>query len=362
MSRIPQDISNRIAYLRYPLIVGVVWIHAFPSYVDLGTQSYGIAHPGVFFDTFREFVSNGFTRLAVPLLFWLSGYLFFWGMNPDKEAPKYMQAFLGKWKSRIRTLLIPFLFWNLFTMLVLTIGYLSPLRWWMYGLAYPPQFGIGEFLNALIGFTHPPIAYPFWFVRNLILLSLLSPILYLILRYAVWMLLPMASAWLFLFWPLRIPDSPGLLFFGIGAAMAIHQVNLKRLDSFRIPLTAIYLLLLANDVWHKGTHLSEMWHRAGILIGVMALWTWTARISPKSTLHKKLLWLAPTSFFLFAIHEPTLTLMRRFLFTWIQPCSGVSLFVLYLLLPLLLVFLSHFLYLYAQKRFPRPLEWVTGGR
>ncbi|MGD9772520.1 MAG: acyltransferase family protein, partial [Parabacteroides sp.] len=96
--------SDTIHFLRFPLIVGVVFIHAHLSsdFVNITASDYPV------FYVVNEFVSNILVRVSVPLFFFFSGFLFYY--KTDFNGITYAK----KVKSRIQSLLIPYLIWNIF--------------------------------------------------------------------------------------------------------------------------------------------------------------------------------------------------------------------------------------------------------
>ena len=71
--------SERLALLRFPLILGVVFIHAYGSVVafDNGATAVGAAQSAPAVTFVQDLVSQGLARVAVPLFFWMSGFFFF---------------------------------------------------------------------------------------------------------------------------------------------------------------------------------------------------------------------------------------------------------------------------------------------
>jgi hypothetical protein len=87
--------SDTIHFLRFPLIVGVVFIHAHLSsdFVNITASDYPV------FYVVNEFVSNILVRVSVPLFFFFSGFLFYY--KTDFNGITYAK----KVKSRIQSLL-----------------------------------------------------------------------------------------------------------------------------------------------------------------------------------------------------------------------------------------------------------------
>ncbi|MDR2814197.1 MAG: acyltransferase family protein, partial [Prevotellaceae bacterium] len=86
--------SNVITFLRFPLIIGVLFIHAMPG-MDFGAEE----NIPVFY-LCRNFFSGVLGSVAAPLFFFISGFLFFQNIN---GFTKY--DYLRKLKSRGKTLL-----------------------------------------------------------------------------------------------------------------------------------------------------------------------------------------------------------------------------------------------------------------
>ena len=99
--------SKTISFLRFPLIVGVVFIHF--NLVKMGLSAHGVnycaGYPDWFYHLIR-FFSEVLPSMAVPMFFLFSGYLFFYRTDFDGVIYK------TKLRKRINTLLIPFVLWN----------------------------------------------------------------------------------------------------------------------------------------------------------------------------------------------------------------------------------------------------------
>jgi len=359
--RLAKDISERIDALRFPLIVGVVWIHAYPTTGTVGSVVYGNPNPGYWATLIRNMFSEVTCRIPVPMLFLLSGYLFFLGMESHTPWKEAWLRFLGKWKNRLRTLLVPYLIWNLLVMGLILAIQESPIRGYFSETARVSQFNLLGFFNAWLGWTHPPIAYQLWFVRNLMILALLAPLIYLLLRrLPVAYLVGMGLVWVLTLWPIKIPDSPGVFFFSLGGGLAIYGADLRRLDRWWPWLLALYMLIAGTDLLHKNHWYSENLHRLGLFCGLPLVFSLTARISERW--RQRLILLAPISFFLYALHEPLLSLVRRFDFSRLHPQSDVQILIFYVINPLLVIILCVGIFKMMERYVPSVLSILTGDR
>ena len=89
-------ISNKIKNISLIMTFFVVILHSNnledPSVLNINTL-------------IQNFIGQGIVRIAVPMFFLISGYLFFYKFKPSKEA------FLNKYKKRFKSLFIPYFLW-----------------------------------------------------------------------------------------------------------------------------------------------------------------------------------------------------------------------------------------------------------
>ena len=104
--------SKTISFLRLPLIAFVILVHCdFVSVIpELGDS---VQYPG--YNCMSEIIHLLFSQCAVLLFFFFSGYLFF-----IKISDYNSRTYLKKLSNRTKTLLVPYLFWNL----IIIVGYL----------------------------------------------------------------------------------------------------------------------------------------------------------------------------------------------------------------------------------------------
>lgn len=136
------------------------------------------------------FISAVLSQLAVPTFFFISGYYFFSHFDTNKWD---WQLYFTKIKKRCKTLLFPYLLWNLLyllpSFLLFLIGRIS---WDTFNtnLANLGYWHIFWDCNSspvtnILGVTRPgavPLDGPLWFVRDLMVVCLLTPIIFFLLR------------------------------------------------------------------------------------------------------------------------------------------------------------------------------------
>ena len=166
----------------------------------------------------QEFVgTNGLTGVAVPMFFLLSGILFFKGVDSVKDC-------LPKIRKRVRSLLVPYVIWNL----IFVLWFLIPQNLPGVG-SYINNYVVGEVCSHdiatdLYNLFWKPINFSLWFLRDLLIMVAISPVLFCLLKYLKWgapLLVLLVSPCV------NLHVSP---FFLLGGCIAIHS-NLEKIDS-----------------------------------------------------------------------------------------------------------------------------------
>lgn len=350
-----RDHSLRLKLLNFPLIVGVVYIHAYAAEITFGSTLLGPAELDGVTDFIRKLISQGIARLAVPLFFLVSGFFFFLDANG--------QTMVDKLRTRCRTLLLPYIFWTLGFVTVRLIGQSLPGIAPYCGTIILSDLAPTALVDAIFGFTRPPEAYHFWFIRDLMLLMLVSPLLYRVLRFCAWpYLLVLFAVWIFGKWPLYIPDVVGVLFFSLGGYCAVRGYSLFAFDGCGRWFLALFLPLLIADVLWYDAWFNVTLHRCTIVVGLMAVLYLSQFLLRHHWCENVLLRLGGASFFVYAAHEPLLGIVRTLAFQLLPLDLPAVMLLVYLLLPPLVVAVLVLLHLALIRVVPRGMRVVTGGR
>ena len=154
--------------LSFIAIVFVVIIH------NSATKQYATLTPDTI-TTFTDHLHNFFAYIlgsvAVPFLFFVSGIAFFRNYKPS--------LYLSKLKSRTKSLLIPYLIWNLFGLLFAVLYTYTPLSSYISGreLFTPTP------ANILAGLFLYKYNFQFWFLFDLMFYVLITPVINLLIRH-----------------------------------------------------------------------------------------------------------------------------------------------------------------------------------
>ncbi len=314
----PASLPTTIEVARVVLVIGLVFLHyfSFPnSRVSPFTGFDPDSHP---FATFVNSFILLFFFSAVPLLSTISGWLFF-GL-----ADHPLQTIIRRMRNRIGSLLFPLITWNLATIAVgLTLYAIAPttglLGEFRFDFAEPSLFGV---LDAVFGITGLPIAFQFWFVRDLFLSVLVSPLLWLVLRHA-----PLAGVVVLgASWVLDLTfgifiRTDVLFFFFLGGFARMRQVSLDISWRTAKILLVAYAVLMAlralAPLWFDPTtppheDMLDLATRLARPLGVAACWGLCLRLAA-TQLGGFLARYGGFAFFLHAAHFPIIIFVKYLL-------------------------------------------------
>lgn len=361
---------STISWLRFPLIIAVVFIHLNPN-VDIQLINYKELKWIDLYRLIATLCSHVIPIIAVPCFFMFSGFLYFFKMKEWNKT-----VYLTKTKKRIYTLVIPYILWNMIpiflNILYKTIlgdldGYLATIVdggvlkvFWNYHEAE-------EYIN-LLGWKYKvyyPINIPLWFLRDLIVVVILSPLVYYFVRntkyYGVILLgvLYYFRIWVFI---------PGfsiqcLFFFSFGAYFSINKksfitvFNRNKEIWFIMMLTSIVLV-----TYYDNTYMNAVFYPMFIISGIASVVIIISNLLLNGKV-KVNQYLAKTSFFIYVMHTVFFLSFFMKLLNYVFPEESVFLMILkYFLTPLFVAISCLFLYGVMRKIAPRILMILTGGR
>lgn len=355
--------SQVISFVRFPLIVAVVFIHSNPGDTVINGECIYTPNSYLVYEYFRYFISEILARIAVPLFFFISGFLFYRKIDIYNKG-----VYFTKLKKRVRTLLIPYVFWNLIVIFIqyLTQKYLSGLTSGNNLLItdYTCWNWIKAFWNGNIVGYNTPINYPLWFIRDLMVMVIASPIIYWLIRYLkLYGISLLGILWFFNIWI----DIPGisiisLFFFSYGAYYSIHKINfVNDFLKFYPVIIGAYIVTSIGDLFFKETSWNIYIHNIGILMGIAACVSLTASCLNKNIWHVNFQ-LLNTSFFIYAYHVMPLALVVKCMNEILHPQSDITLIVSYVFSPILVIAIGFWINKFLMKYFPKFTSIITGGR
>lgn len=367
--QISQDSSTRISLLRFPLIAGVVLIHTFQSGNGVFFGSGQLQANENSLTLFVQFLfSENFARTAVPLFFIISAVLFF------KDFSGSFSCYRRKIKSRINTILIPYFLWNFVSLLIkYSVELLPNSSTYLSGRnALISSYSVQDYIGA---FLWAPASYHLWFLKDLFIMMLLSPIIYLMVdKFKVLPILLLYIAWLggieSLTDLINRDDVQALIFFCLGCLIITEKWNLNFLDQKRTftvgayLFSAIVLAFLQSQLFLQQSHpvfFVSILSKTILLLGVCAAWCLSSLLR-NTRMQQFFIALAPFSFFIYAAHEPFLTVVRKIVYRFFPPSNSAEIILYYFLLPAFVISFLTIIGYALNNVLPRLYSVITGSR
>lgn len=349
-------LSRKLRVVSFLLIVMVVMLHAHNLRDNSDLLNFYV----------QNLISNGFTKLCVVLFFLISGYLFV--VNVEKAE---FSTFLTKIKSRVRSVLIPYLLWSFIGMAIFfTLQSLPGVR--------------SFFNNALLSERSPsdllyiwllkPLPYQLWFLRHLFSVVLLSPLLYVVvkyLKYPALLLIALLLLNVLLLPPTALIGNVSLAAFSLGLWLSLHAQDLvmRRHPNIAWWTTLLWAILVVGRVVFE----SIKWLDWGIWrpllvnleygIGIVAIWSlYDLTQRNKNVEHQAALpAFLSFAFFLYLAHEPMLTIFKKLLLKLLGT-GTIGQLLTYFIAPAIVIVLCISIGMLLRRMVPKMYGVLAGGR
>lgn len=322
------------------LIVMVVYIHS--TYLE--AKAFKTA------DFIQEFFGSGIFSVANCLFFSISGYLFAKGISNISDV-------WNKQKKRFRTLILPYLLWNLIFIL------------WYVLLEFTP--GVNQFNNSngmiLKMFSQPlpdilfdlfakPAAFQLWFLRDLICMLLFTPILWWIAKksWLVAFILAIASVSVY----------PWLIYFWCGVIIGANNWDLQNYPKNRVLIFSSCVIFLGHAAV-RAVYKTDIPYLNMLInvVGLYVVWSLYDIFSKGKCAADKGLWkfLCGFSFFIYCFHEPAFNIIKK-LTLQVFGISEPTLIIFYFINPWIMIFMAVLIARLLAKYTPAVYRVLTGGR
>lgn len=260
---------------------------------------------------------------------------------------------------RIKTLVVPYVLWIVLS--VLFYWLLSKLR---LTDTNGPYFSLGAFWDTGTGLPHN---YPLWFVRNLIVLNVLAPVIaFYIQRTRVPGLAVLFLLYFFNIW-LQLPgfEATGFFFYSLGAFLSLSKLSLAAIcKKYRWLTASISIPLLILLVLSYGNHpaLWEHTHRLFTLTGSVALIGCAAGLYEEHRIRYNR-FLSSSTFFIYAAHGTiALPIIQSCLRKLWPSTQSFALIFKYITAPVFTVLLLLFCYRIGTRLSPKAFRILSGNR
>ena len=167
--------------------------------------------------------------------------------------------------------------------------------------------------------------------------------------------------WLLAIWPIYAPSDEATLFFLPGASTALHEKDLFALDSYGKWILGGYAALLVVEAILRGSMIASYLHRTEILFGAGSALFASKVLVRIASWRRQLFRLSAASFFVFAAHEPLLTVMKKLTFLWLLPTTLFEVLVVYFGVPISVICLLLMLFRVLETYSPKILSTIGGA-
>lgn len=351
-------LSDKIRVVSLITMVLLTLVHAY-TYPANTFHGRVLSWDGLNF-SIQYFVSQGLARFRVPMFFILSGYFF------HRSVLRPGDGFLTQFRKRLRTIALPYLLWSITGFLLyLLMQWPSSMR-----SLFPnnPVWGLSA-LQVFDKILLDPIPYQLWFLRDLMVLFALSPVfMVLIRRIGAWTLLPAAITWWFEI-DLVVLANESLPFYLAGAWLFMRGPGRTPIITTgqRRTLVAGWLALLmaktavvllnAADI-----EVVRVMHKLSTVLGLVAVWVWYDLVVGDDDVKGSFLFkLSAYSFFLYAAHEPLITVLKKSLFLLVGDTPLTAL-AIYVVAPLVTMVICFSAAAWLSRHVPVLYGYFTGGR
>ncbi len=328
----------------------------------------------------NHFIDAFLRGQSVPIYFFISGFVFFLGIQLTRE--KYIQ----KLRNRVKTLLIPYIIWNVIGLLLTLIRMIPSLS-----SIFPnaQKIGINISLSSVLytfwdstkgillfptsGDVSPnpniyPLDIPLWFVRDLMIVVLLTPVIYWLLKHLRhYFVLTLGMAWFVMgYWELGHPNQliTAFFFFSWGAYMSVSGKDMMReFSRYAKPSAVLYLLLSLTHVAsvHYFPEFTSTIKRLNVFVGLffaynLSSWLLRHKVCKVSPL------LASSSFFIYVAHTLINGDVLKCLFFVLRPSSDLAMLSIYALAVVLTVGLLLLTFCLLRRFTPKLLTVLVGRK
>lgn len=331
--------KNKITYIHFILSILVILVHS-------------INNQSVFQRLFS--LESGIGGFAVPLFFMISGFLFFQNVSTIDMVPI-------KIKNRIKTVLYPFMIWNLIYYVV-------------HHIVVPTgSFSITELFEAVFSYTYNPA---FWFMFQLILLIAITPIVFYASKNITYFVVFFIVVSLLIVMNFDIPfiNEDAIIYFSTGALFArLYRENKVYLISKKGIFVSLMLSIFCfflNRIAARCVGISLMF------VSVFTLTLVYLRIFVAFFIfylfdlffkYEKVASFMQNSFFLYAIHYMIVRAVIAFTnfikYKFLEPEMWLTAeTVSFILSPFICVIVSTLLSKFLKEKFSKVYLYLTGNR
>lgn len=361
------ELSQTINFARITLIVGLVFLHygGFPN--ALGSPFNGINIDRHQFATFINSFILFFFFSVVPLLSIISGWLYF-SFSDDPKG-----ALTRRIRRRFKSLYLPLAFWNaLYLAIFLGIFAIAPNLGLVSVIDIDFKTAIWkDYVNAVFALTKNPIGFQFWFVRDLFVTILISPLLWVCLSKGPWAgLVALVLIWLSGYVVLGFLRMDVPTFFYFGGLLRLYKMPIEISRRATTVLLVAYISLAAlramapyfvADATYTQFGVLATATRAMRIVGVLACWGIFQRVA-LTQLGTTVARYGGLAFFLHSAHFPLLAVVKQALWYLVPTDTDLWMLIHYVVSVTITVAIGLVSGLFIARYLPGLFALSNGGR
>lgn len=350
-------VVKREKLLSYSAFLSILVVLIHTCNVDL----YGVTAEGSAFTKFvwnlQQFISGNIAKIGVPSFFMFSGLLFY----RDFDFSKYPK----KMKNRFFSLIIPYFIWNLFRfVLFYALGKFGP-----EGSVFAQSRILFTLPNLLQGVFLYKYNLGYWFMYQLILYTLLCPVLYILLKKKSVALLTLCALFIVFctdvlgditirVFQKKFIQIDGLFYYMLGAYVGMHHFDIVNKNATSTRYLAIFGVLLGQlffFLFHKTYIL--FFYIAFCTVSAISFW-YLFDICGRKPLPASI---TTITFFIYSGHGTILELFQQ-LHLHIFPHNAVTALAEYVCLPVITLGILVLASILLKRFMPKLWKLVNGGR
>ena len=277
-------LSDKLKKTSFLMSILVVLIHAnnldkSSAFSDLNISSF-----------IQNFVSSGISSIAVPIFFIMSGFLFFYKFQPS------IKNWVGKYRKRLMSLFIPFVFWCVSWMIVLLLIQSTAIGRSLFSNMLVTRFSLKDIFKYTFIY---PIPFQLWYIKSLMGCVIISPVVY----YGIKYLDKLFISVIIVLWFINIVGFP-IAMFSVGAFISIKDIKVDKKElsgkiaNYLLVLWIVFLVIKTRLAFYGLSWLYLIDNTSKIL-GIAAFWTCYDRY-----LSNNIIPIFQYGIFIYFFHEP----------------------------------------------------------
>lgn len=344
---ITKQFSNKVTVVSFAMAILVVFIHANNlAYYNFNGNNNSVAHILV------KVFADVFGGLAVPFFFMMSAYWLFRMEKGDKEN---FVILMSRLKKKGKTVVVPYICWNtlgmLFYMIVTRIPFISNLM----NNGNVVEINMENILKGIFLYNY---YFPFWYLKDLIVLFLFSPIILFVVKKKTIAIISVCITAVLSLLEVSCPifQVNAFLFFLIGGLLSFHYREWFERINERAEVYALFLIICSIIRYFYDNSLAEIL----FIISPVLMWKTADILLFKIINRNRLPWFLTQSFFVYAMHVVPVTCIGHILAKFNGGIWGAALN--YIIAPIITVGLIYIIAKIMNRHFRTIYSVLCGER